>query len=135
MTNGDGQLGPDLTGDPENDDVERVTRLLARLHGDDEADGGTPAGGGQPGDDAGVAPADGDGFLDDAIADFDRTAAIEAGLFKRGYSVVVREEPCGKDACACTDDRDARHGSTRYHVHTRADGSRRWEYIGPAYDV
>lgn len=54
---------------------------------------------------------------------------------KKPYTVVERTEPCGKDACACTDDPDAEHGPYRYHVYTGDDGSQRWEYQGPTYDV
>jgi hypothetical protein len=59
---------------------------------------------------------------------------IEASR-KRSYSVVERTEPCGKDACACTDNPDAEHGPYRYHIYTRDDGTQRWEYQGPCYDL
>jgi len=54
---------------------------------------------------------------------------------KQSYTVVERTEPCGQDVCACTDDLDAEHGPYRYHVYTRDDGSRRWEYQGRVLDV
>lgn len=54
---------------------------------------------------------------------------------KKPYTVVERTEPCGKDACACTDDPDGEHGPYRYHVYTQDDGSQRWEYQGRVLDV
>jgi hypothetical protein len=50
---------------------------------------------------------------------------------KLSYTVVERTQRCGKAACACSDDPDARHGPYIYHVYTDYDGSRRWEYKRP----
>jgi len=54
---------------------------------------------------------------------------------KQSYTVVERTQKCGKADCPCADDPDAEHGPYRYHVCTRDDGSRRWEYQGPTYSV
>lgn len=51
---------------------------------------------------------------------------------RQPFSVVEKPISCGKAACACSDDPDARHGPYIYHVHTRDDGSRKWEYRGRA---
>lgn len=56
-------------------------------------------------------------------------------LLSQPFSVVERTQRCGKPDCECADNPDAEHGPYRYHVHTDPDGSRRWEYIGPAYEV
>ena len=73
--------------------------------------------------------------MDDPLDDIDEFLTEMDDVTSKPYRVVERTEPCGKDECACTDDPDAEHGPYRYHVYRRDDGSERWEYQGPAYEV